>query len=296
MLYVNSIHRCWNKFRFYLFADDTNILYKDKNLKDLDTIVNSKLQNLYNSLTANKLTLNINKSNFVIFHPYQKRLAYQPKLCMFDNEKNKYVRLESKVDIKYLGIKYQNLSWNTTFILFLKKFVKCWANVLLITFLYYESVSASMHDINNDKAPANMLNLFQKTSNLHLHNAGSSTSGKFYVKSSRLEIQNNFLSRLGVKLWNKIPRYITDLPKKALRKLLFYIFEKEDDHFQIPAIIKKVGTQIHLLKVLMSAFLFLCYHCTSVSAVLIRSLNFGVLFIFSCNLQGFLIVLGFCFY
>ena len=40
-------------------------------------------------MTANKLILNINKSNFVIFHPYQKRLSYQPKLCMFDNEKNK---------------------------------------------------------------------------------------------------------------------------------------------------------------------------------------------------------------
>ena len=88
------------------------------------TLVNSELQNLYNWLTANKLTLNINKSNFVIFHPYQKRLAYQPKLCMFDNEKNKYVRLKSKVDIKYLGIKYQNLSWSTTFILLLQKLVK----------------------------------------------------------------------------------------------------------------------------------------------------------------------------
>ena len=33
--YLNDIHRCLNKFRFYLFADDTNILYADKNLKDL---------------------------------------------------------------------------------------------------------------------------------------------------------------------------------------------------------------------------------------------------------------------
>ena len=37
-------------------------------------------------------------------------------------------------------------------------------------------------------------------------------------------------------------------------------------------------------------FFFPCYHCMSVSAVLIRVLNFCVLFIFSCNLQGFLIV------
>ena len=63
-------------------------------------------------MTANKLTLNnINKTTFVIFHPCQKRRAYQPKLCMFDNEKNKYVRLEPKVYIKYLRVLIdQNLS------------------------------------------------------------------------------------------------------------------------------------------------------------------------------------------
>ena len=75
LLYVNNIHRCSQKFRFYLFADDTNILYADKNLKDLEKIVSNELQNLYKWLTANKLILHINKSNFVIFHPYQKRLA-----------------------------------------------------------------------------------------------------------------------------------------------------------------------------------------------------------------------------
>ena len=30
LLYVNDIHRCSNKLRFYLFADDTNILYAEK--------------------------------------------------------------------------------------------------------------------------------------------------------------------------------------------------------------------------------------------------------------------------
>ena len=119
------------------------------------------------------------------------------------------------------------------------------ANALPITFLYYESVSTLMHDINNNKAPANMLNLFQKTSSIHSYNTRSSTSGKFCVESSRLEIQNNSFSRLGVMPWNEIPRYITDLPKKTskrvLRELLLDILEKEDDYIQIPMIIKKVG-------------------------------------------------------
>ena len=76
-----------------------------------------------------------------------------------------------------------------------------------------------------------MLSLFQKTSSIHSYNTRSSMSGKFYVKSSRLEIQNNSFSRLGVKLWNEIPRYITDLRKnifrRVLRKLLFDVLEKE---------------------------------------------------------------------
>ena len=89
-----------------------------------------------------------------------------------------------------------------------------------------------------------MLNSFQKTSSIHSYNTRSSMSGKFYVKSSRLEIQNNSfvleLSRV-----NEIPHYITDLPKKSfkrvLRKLLFDILEKEDDYIQIPMTVKKVG-------------------------------------------------------
>ena len=59
LLYVNDIHRCLNKLRFYLFVDGTNTLYAEKNLKDRETIVNIELQNLYNWLTANKLTLTL---------------------------------------------------------------------------------------------------------------------------------------------------------------------------------------------------------------------------------------------
>ena len=56
--------------------------------------------------------------------------------------------------------------------------------------------------------------------------------------------KNSSFSRLGVKLWNNIPSYITNLPKKAfkrVRKLLFDILEMEDDYIEIPLIIKKLG-------------------------------------------------------
>ena len=67
---------------------------------------------------------------------------------------------------------------NMQFLLFLE------ANLPPITFLYYESVSTLMHDINNDKVPANMLTLFQKTSDIHSYNTLSSTS-VFYTRNKK---------------------------------------------------------------------------------------------------------------
>ena len=77
LIYVNDIYKLSNKLTFYLFADDTNLLYADKNLKSLENIVNIELSKICNWLTANKLFLNIKKSNYVIFHPYQKKPNYQ---------------------------------------------------------------------------------------------------------------------------------------------------------------------------------------------------------------------------
>ena len=133
-----------------------------------------------------------------------------------------------------------------------------------------------MHDINNNKALVNVSNLFQKTFNIHSYDTRSSTSEKFYVKSSRLEIQNNSFPPLGVKQWNKIPSSITNLPKKAfkrvLRKLLFDILEMEDDYIEIPLIIKKTRVLDKLVKVLISAFLVV-FSCLYALFFLKRCIN-----------------------
>ena len=58
LLYINDIYLCSNKLHFFLFANDTNILYADKDLKSLKQMVNVELKNLHDWLTTNKLTLN----------------------------------------------------------------------------------------------------------------------------------------------------------------------------------------------------------------------------------------------
>ena len=82
LLYANDIQYSSDKFDFYLFADDTNILYADKDIKSLETLVNCERRKVCNWLSANRLTLSINKSNYVIFRPYQKRLALKPKIMI----------------------------------------------------------------------------------------------------------------------------------------------------------------------------------------------------------------------
>ena len=112
LIYINDIQECSEKLKFFLFADDTNILYADKNLRSLELTVNQELCKLYDWLTANKLTLNVKKTNFVIFSPAQRRLTHLPKIKIFDNEQNTNVALECKEFVKYLGILIDNnLSW-----------------------------------------------------------------------------------------------------------------------------------------------------------------------------------------
>jgi hypothetical protein len=112
LIYVNDMHRSSQKFDFYLFADDTNLLYAEKDLRKLEIIFNEELSKLCDWLDYNKLSLNSSKSNFVIFHPFQHKLDYEVNIKIFDNNSKQLVTLERKTYVKYLGILIDNtLSW-----------------------------------------------------------------------------------------------------------------------------------------------------------------------------------------
>ena len=53
LLYVNDIYLSSNKLHFYLFADDTSILYSHKNLHKLEEIVNNEIKKVCYWLEAN---------------------------------------------------------------------------------------------------------------------------------------------------------------------------------------------------------------------------------------------------
>ena len=76
LIYINDFSNSATSLDFHLFADDSNLFYSHQNLQVLERNVNEQLSKVHEWLCANKLSLNIEKSNFVLFHPVQKKPNY----------------------------------------------------------------------------------------------------------------------------------------------------------------------------------------------------------------------------
>jgi len=68
LLFISDLSSVSKKLKFYLFADDTNIYYETETPDKLAIKVNTKLKYVKRWLDANKLSLNTNKTNYMIFH------------------------------------------------------------------------------------------------------------------------------------------------------------------------------------------------------------------------------------
>ena len=62
------IYLKFQKAYFFIFADDTNIYYESSDILEIQKTVNKELKKVQKWLDANQLALNIEKTNFVLFH------------------------------------------------------------------------------------------------------------------------------------------------------------------------------------------------------------------------------------
>ena len=72
LIYINDLPNISKVLNFYLFADDTNISYESYSLQELEKVINKELNKLNLWLNVNRLSLNIDKTNYIIFHPCNK--------------------------------------------------------------------------------------------------------------------------------------------------------------------------------------------------------------------------------
>ena len=97
LIYINDLPNISNKLKFYLFADDTNNYLESDELVDLEKVMNKELVKLCEWLSINMLSLNISKTNFVIFAPNNKQKFHVTILI------NK-VAIEEVQHVRYLGV------------------------------------------------------------------------------------------------------------------------------------------------------------------------------------------------
>ena len=111
LIYINDLPQCLNNTKPRLFADDTNLTATGDSIPHLETAVNSDLENLRKWLIANKLSLNVAKTEFMLIgsKPMIKSVSNSQPNIEIENKPIKQV-----YECKTLGVTVdQHLSWKS---------------------------------------------------------------------------------------------------------------------------------------------------------------------------------------
>ena len=112
IIYINDFSESTKKFDFIIYADDTtlsstiNSFNNEQSNVDTQTLINDELSKIIELLNINKLSLNKNKSKYMIFHMAQERYA------KFFSLKLGNTKIEKVDDFNYLRLTVDtNLNW-----------------------------------------------------------------------------------------------------------------------------------------------------------------------------------------
>ena len=107
ILYVNDIMQCSEILHYILFADDTNLFYSSCDYVDLMKTVNSELAKLSEWFRANRLSLNVAKTNYILFGNRKKCISDARFAICIDNN-----TIERVPFTKFLGVYVdEDLNW-----------------------------------------------------------------------------------------------------------------------------------------------------------------------------------------
>ncbi len=111
LIYINDIALASNVFKFVIYADDTNlntnleIIAQSSSVLETNNILNTELAHVSDWLKCNMLSLNVQKSKYMIFHKPQKKV---PLLHLIMND----TVIEQVPNFDFLGLMLnENLNW-----------------------------------------------------------------------------------------------------------------------------------------------------------------------------------------
>ena len=131
LIYINDFRLCLQKTETGHFADDTFMLYFSKSLGTIESVVNCELKYASKWLRLNRLSLNADKTELIIFRSPQHSLNYNDISIKFNGKKLLPVDY-----VKYLGMYIdKHLSWNFHIMQLAKKLSR--ANGIISKLRYY---------------------------------------------------------------------------------------------------------------------------------------------------------------
>ena len=103
LIYVNDFYKC-NSSLSIIFADDSNCLFRGKNREELYNEVSKNIPKIFTWFCLNKLSLNIKKTNYMLFSNNKKMISNFPQLQMNGININ-HISNESDIQsIRMLGV------------------------------------------------------------------------------------------------------------------------------------------------------------------------------------------------
>ena len=110
IIYINDLPNALLFSNATLFADDTCLLYSNPSLKCIEKRLNVDLKRLFKWLCANKISLNVSKTEVLLFRNTHKVINHNVRLKL--NGKT----LPLSKSVKYLGVQLDDhLSWKFHF-------------------------------------------------------------------------------------------------------------------------------------------------------------------------------------
>ena len=75
LIYINDLRNVVQYSYIHHFGDDTNLLCSSKSLKDINKEINFELKKFVHWLRANKISLNANKTDLILFRSKRKQIT-----------------------------------------------------------------------------------------------------------------------------------------------------------------------------------------------------------------------------
>ena len=108
LLFINDLPNASALANFILFADDSNVFFSDKSYDSLYQTANQELLKIADWFRSNKLSLNLNKTNYILFCSHRKKIPDIQGSIQLNN-----FIIPQVISVKFLGVHLdQHLTWN----------------------------------------------------------------------------------------------------------------------------------------------------------------------------------------